>query len=117
MKKVTKPTIGKLVEEIEKAQGNISQVARRYNRPRSTVQGWIESSPTALAALEDAREARVDDAETAVYNAMEADNVQAAFYVLNNHPHARRRGWGIRQTDITSGGQPITRIIEERNAD
>ena len=89
-----KPLIKELVEAIEKARGNVSAVARVYGRPRSTVQGWIEASPTAVQALEDARETRVDTAEMLVYKLTAEENLQAAFYILNNDPKAKARGWG-----------------------
>ena len=91
-----KPKITDLIVQIERVRGNVSALARVYERPRSTVMSWIESSSTATQALEDARETRVDFAEHTVYKQMSEDNLSAAFYVLNNDPAAKRRGWGAR---------------------
>ena len=103
-----RPTIDDLITQIETARGNVSQVARVYKKPRSTVQDWIDKSATATRALEDARETRVDVAETVVYKAAAEETLQAAFYILNNDPKARARGWGIQRVDVTSNGQRIT---------
>ena len=75
-----KPTVSDLITQIETARGNVSQVARVYKKRRSTVQDWIDKSATATRALEDARETRVDVAETVVYKAAAEETLQAAFY-------------------------------------
>jgi transposase-like protein len=103
-----KPTVKNLVEAIEQARGNVSAVARLYKRPRSTVQGWIDDSATATQALEDARETRVDMAEMVVYKQASEENLGAAFYILNNDPKARARGWGVQRHELTGkDGDPV----------
>lgn len=105
-----KPKTDDLIKMVALARGNVSEVARKLDKPRSTVQHWIDKSATATRALEDARETRVDVAETVVYKAAAEETLQAAFYILNNDPKARARGWGVqeRKLDITSGGEKIT---------
>ena len=110
-----KPRIKELIKAIDKARGNISAVARLYERPRSTVQSWIDASETAKQALEDARETRVDMAETTVYKAAVEENLSAAFYILNNDPAAKRRGWGPRFEHTGADGGDVTiRVIHDR---
>lgn len=102
-----KPKTSDLIDAIHRSKGNLSQVARMFDAPRSTVQGWVAKMPGAAQALEDARETRVDLAEYVVYKAMAEETLQAAFYVLNNDPRAKKRGWGPRQ-EVTGGdGGPV----------
>ena len=111
-----KPTVSDLITQIETARGNVSQVARVYKKPRSTVQDWIDNSANATRALDDARETRVDVAETVVYKAAAEETLQAAFYILNNDPKARARGWGVQQVQHTGDdGGPIKFVVEYVN--
>jgi transposase-like protein len=115
-----KPKVSELVEAIEKARGNVSAVARLYGRPWSTVKGWIDASQTAKQALEDARETRVDMAEMVVYKQASEENLGAAFYILNNDPKARARGWGVQRHELTGGGEDgeiAVRFLWGDNAD
>jgi transposase-like protein len=114
-----KPSIKNLIQAIEQARGNVSAVARIYKRPRSTVQSWIDDSSTATQALEDARETRVDMAETVVYKQATEENLQAAFYILNNDPKARARGWGVQRHEHTGadGGALVIEYINDWRKD
>jgi transposase-like protein len=114
-----KPTTNELIKAIEKSRGNVSAIARLYERPRSTVQTWIDNSALAARALEDSRETRVDTAETTIYKAAAEENLSAAFYILNNDPRAKKRGWGPRMelTGADGGPIPITYIKENRADD
>ncbi len=106
-----RPTVDDLIAQIETARGNVSQVARVYKKPRSTVQDWIDNSTNATRALDDARETRVDVAETVVYKAAAEETLQAAFYILNNDPKAKARGWGIQRHEVSgvNGGPIVTK--------
>ena len=118
MKTPAKPPIKDLITQIERARSNVSAVARHYGRPRSTVQSWIDASATATQALSDEIKRRVDMAEMVVYKAASEENLTAAYYILNNDPEAKARGWGPRH-EITGkdGGEiaMITRIVEKRD--
>ena len=113
-----KPPIKDLIAQIERQRSNVSAVARHYGRPRSTVQSWIDNSPTAMQALIDARKTRVDVAEMVVYKAAAEENISAAFYILNNDPEAKARGWGPRH-EITGaeGGKLEIALTWGDNAD
>ena len=102
-----KPPIKDLIAQIVQFRSNVSAVARHYGRPRSTVQSWIDASPTATQALNDAREERVDTAEMVVYKAASEENLQGAFYILNNDPKAKERGWGPRHEITSKDGEPM----------
>lgn len=106
-----KPSAERLSEQITKGKGNISAVARAFGVPRSHVYGWIKSYPSCQQTLKDMRESVIDDAESILYKMVVDQNMTAVAYVLNNSPEARARGWNVQQTDITSGGQPITQPV------
>jgi len=111
-----KPTVSDLIKMIAASRGNVSEVARKIDKPRSTVQDWIDNSANATRALDDARETRVDVAETVVYKAAAEETLQAAFYILNNDPKARARGWGVQQVQHTGDdGGPIKFVVEYVN--
>jgi hypothetical protein len=104
---MNKPTAQQLIDAIKKSKGNVSAVARAYDVSRTTVYAWMNSYSTVLQALEDERETMVDIAESALYkNVVNGDN-SAIFYVLNNSPAAKRRGWGPRQ-EIEHSGDGLT---------
>ena len=110
-----KPPIKDLIAQIENYRSNVSAVARHYGRPRSTVQSWIDNSPTATQALEDARETRVDTAEMVVYKGAAEGNSSDAYYILNNDPRAKARGWGPRHEITGAEGEsliPFTEIVK-----
>ena len=110
-----KPSVKTLIKVIEAKRGNLSAVAREFDRPRSTVQSWIEASSTAMEALHDSREMRVDVAEHVVYKATAKENLSAAFYILNNDPIAKRRGWGQRlELTGNEGGEIIIKVVNDR---
>ena len=113
-----KPPIKDLIAQIERQRSNVSAVARHYGRPRSTVQSWIDNSPTATQALEDARETRVDTAEMVIYKATAEMNLTAAFFLVNNDPRAKARGWGPRH-EVTGaeGGKLEIALTWGDNAD
>ena len=108
-----KPTTKDIISQVERARGNVSAVARHYGRPRSTVQSWIDASPTATQALDDARETRVDVAEMVVYKLASEENPSAAFYILNNDPKAKARGWGAKLELALSGNINYTELTDD----
>ena len=117
---MAKPKAAQLVKVIEKCNGNMTAIAASYGVARSTAYSWVDSYETAQQALNDARERRVDIAEDVLGQKVEAGDMNAIFYTLNNQKEARARGWGVRQTDITSDGDKIasiTYIVENRPDD
>jgi len=108
-----KPTTKDIISQVERARGNVSAVARHYGRPRSTVQSWIDASPTATQALDDARETRVDVAEMVVYKLAAEENPSAAFYILNNDPKAKARGWGAKLELALSGNINLSELTDD----
>ena len=116
IKNMDKPKTDDLIKMVAAARGNVSDVARKLDKPRSTVQHWIDASANATRALDDARETRVDVAETVVYKAAAEEALTAAFYILNNDPRAKKRGWGVQRFEHTGDdGGPIKFVVEYVN--
>jgi hypothetical protein len=89
-----RPKASELIKKIGEGKGNVSAVARAFGVTRAAVYKWSETTPTAKEALADERETMVYVAESALYrNVVQGEN-SAIFYVLNNSPEAKRRGWG-----------------------
>jgi hypothetical protein len=76
---------------------------------RTAVYQWIESTPTAQQALADARERSADTAISKLHQAVDEGNLNAVFYVINNSPETKRRGWGPRQ-EITGKDGDVIRV-------
>ena len=96
----------------------MTAIAASYKVPRSTAYDWVNTWESTRQALIDSRERFVDLAENKLFEKVENGDMNAIFYTLNNAAEARTRGWGIKQTDITSGGKElpaITYIVENRN--
>jgi hypothetical protein len=115
MKRITTADVEPLIGE---CRGNIAAIARKLRVSRGTVRNRIAESPKLQSALEDAREAFVDEVESALYDNALSGNVAAQIFIMKAHPAAKTRGWGER-TEIAnptdSEGEPIPfRIIDYR---
>jgi hypothetical protein len=106
---MARPKAPVLIETIREARGNISAVADAFGVARKTVYDWIESMPTAQQALADARERAADTAISKLHQAVDNDNLNAIFYVINNSPETKRRGWGPRQ-EVTGADGDVIRV-------
>jgi hypothetical protein len=96
--------IPELVRLIGEHRGNVAAIGRHIKHSRHTVQARIDESTQAQRALTDAREARIDEAESALYEeAIDKRNITALIFVLKADPVAKRRGWGERQEHNHSG--------------
>ena len=114
---MAKPKAGELIAKIEEAKGNISAIARAYHVSRTAVYQWIESYPTAREALDDQRELVVDAAESVLYKrAIQDQNDQSVFYILNNMKQAKDRGWGqvVEHKGTGDSGEIIIKVVHDR---
>jgi hypothetical protein len=106
---MARPKASELIGKIKEAKGNISAIARAYDAPRSTVYSWIEFYPSTMQALVDERERSADTAISKLHQAVDEGNLNAVFYVINNSPETKRRGWGPRQ-EITGKDGDVIRV-------
>jgi hypothetical protein len=75
-------TVEKVQEALESCSGNISFAARKLGCARRTLYYKIQASPTLKAALEDARETALDNAESALQSAVLAKEAWAVCFTL-----------------------------------
>ena len=97
-----------LLQLIEQHRGNVSQIGRVVRHSRHTVQARIDESVQAQRALQDAREARIDQAIDALYEeGIDKRNIAALIFILKADPVAKRRGWGERTEVAGPDGGPV----------
>jgi hypothetical protein len=75
-------TVEKVQEALESCSGNISFAARKLGCARRTLYYKIQASTTLKAALEDARETALDNAESALQSAVLAKEAWAVCFTL-----------------------------------
>lgn len=115
MKRITIADVEILVD---KHRGNIAAIARELKVSRGTIYNRIKESPKLGAAIDDAKEAFVDEVESALFNNALGGNVAAQIFIMKAHPAAKRRGWSERAeianaTDDDGEAIPF-RIIDYR---
>ena len=107
-----KPSDAALVDAFQKNGGIVTHVAEALGCSTRAVFKWVAKDPALREELELAREVIVDVAESELYKMVRLGKETAVFYVLNNHPAARRRGWGQKAV-VPAGTVAEVRIIEQ----
>lgn len=97
---------------IDETKGNIATIAKRLGVNRSTVWARINESATLRAALQDAREAMLDNAESKLYsNVLNGDTTSLIFFLKTQ---GRSRGYQERiDLDIRDKRQRAETAVEE----
>lgn len=80
---------------VEKHRGNVAAIARELGVSRGTVWNRVQESVTLKAALEDARETMLDEAESRLYEAVLAGETAELLFFLKTQ--GRSRGYVERQ--------------------
>jgi hypothetical protein len=75
-------TVDEVQAALESSSGNISFAARKLGCSRRAIYDKIQKSPTLKAALEDARETALDNAESALQSAVLAKEAWAVCFTL-----------------------------------
>jgi len=100
-----KTTVADVLPLIEPNKGNVAAIARRLGVSRGTVWNRCNESPTLMAALEDARESMLDNAESILYKkVLEGSTVELLFFLKTI---GRNRGYVERQELTGANGEPI----------
>ena len=108
MRKISVADVEPLVSEYK---GNVAAIARRLGVSRSTVWARVQESPTLTAALEDARESMVDNAESALYKkVIEGIDTTALIFFLKTQ--GRKRGY-IEKQEVENSGELLIRVTYE----
>jgi hypothetical protein len=97
-----------MVEALEKALGIVTDAALMCGVSRSAHYKWVREDEQYKHAVESIREMAIDMAESTLYGAVQAGNVQAAMFLLRNI--GKHRGYTERQEITGSEGAPIIQI-------
>ncbi len=100
-----KPSAAQLIAEIDAKKGNISAIARTYGVSRGTVYNWMRGKATVEAALTDARETMIDNAESMLYKKVLQGSTPELIFFLKTQ--GRKRGYVERQEVTGKDGGPI----------
>jgi hypothetical protein len=79
----------------------LAAVARALNVDRTTVYNWIETTPDAQKAVNDARESMLDNAESVLYKKVLEGSTPELLFFLKTQGH--KRGYTERQNVEVSG--------------
>lgn len=82
-------TCERVASQIEALHGNVSAVARDLGVSRPTLYAFIQRHPTLQSALREAREAMLDNAESALYRAVLAGKAWAVCFFLKTQGKGR----------------------------
>lgn len=109
-----KPSAADLTKAIDAKKGNISAVARSFGVSRGTVYNWIQGRATVEAALADARETMLDNAESILYKkVLEGSTPELLFFLKTK---GRNRGYVERQ-EVAHSGDLAIQLTWGENAD
>lgn len=114
--KVVAPQKGLTDEQLVKAifasKGNVTQAAKMVKVDRSHFYQLIHDNPELQAALDQAREIKIDHVETRLDQLIDSMDEHVAFkavqFFLNTQ--GRRRGYG-NALDLTSDGKPLQGVV------
>ena len=98
---------------VEKYKGNIAAIARHCGVNRSTIHNRMKTSAKLTAAIYDAREAMIDNAESLLYKQMAEGNVTALIFFLKTQ--GKGRGYVERQEVTGADGNELQITIKHAN--
>jgi hypothetical protein len=111
-----KTTVADVLALVEPNKGNVAAIARKLGVSRGTVWNRCQESPTLMRALDDAREAMIDNAESVLYKkVLEGSTPELLFFLKTQ---GRNRGYVERQ-ELTGkdGGAIEVSWVENENSD
>lgn len=111
-----KISVADVLPLVEPNKGNVAAIARHLRVNRSTIWNRCKESPTLMQALEDAREAMLDNAESMLYKkVLEGSTTELIFFLKTQ---GRNRGYFEKQeidlnVDFTQlSDEELQRILE-----
>jgi hypothetical protein len=103
-------TVESAAAQIVRFRGNLSAVARHFGIARQSVQGYVAAHADELAGVvADAREARLDEAEDALGDAVRAREAWAVCFTLKTL--GKSRGYVERQEITGKDGAPVETTV------
>jgi hypothetical protein len=95
----------KVIKAIEDTRGNVSAAAKSLRVSRTTLYKYINERATVKAALDEARETMLDNAESALYRAvLNGESWAVCFYLKTQ---GKSRGYVERAELTGAGGGPV----------
>lgn len=110
-----RPCNDRIKDVLERAGGAIDIAARALKCKSRTVRTWIKNDPELQEFLEDVEERNLDIAENYLFKNVVAGNVRAQIFYLSNK--GKKRGWGLKQVDVTTNGEPIKPVVVHNDTD
>lgn len=110
--------VAQIEKVVDRYDGNIAAIARHFKVTRQTIYNRIKESVTLQDAIQDAREATLDDAESELNKQWKSGNTTALIFFLKTQ--GKSRGYTERQELTGAEGkelQGIVYITENRNND
>jgi hypothetical protein len=108
-----KATVEEIQQEIESTRGNVAAIARKLGVNRSTIWKRCNESPTLMAALIDARESMLDNAESMLYKkVLEGSTPELLFFLKTQ---GRNRGYVERQEVTGANGERMEIVVRRGN--
>lgn len=101
-----KVTVADVLPLVEPNMGNVAAIARKLGVTRGTVWNRCKESPTLMAALEDARETMLDNAESRLYQKVLAGETAELLFFLKTQ--GKKRGYWEK---YEHGGDPNAPLI------
>ncbi len=111
----SKVTVKQIESLVGKYKGNIAAIARHCGVNRGTIHNRMKTSAKLTAAIHDAREAMIDNAESLLYKQMTEGNVTALIFFLKTQ--GKGRGYVERQEVTGADGNELRILIEYGDSD
>jgi hypothetical protein len=108
-----KPTVAEITKRIEDTKGNVAAIARSFGVSRTAVYNWINDSAGCRQALNDAREAMLDNAESILYKKVLDGSTPELIFFLKTQ--GKSRGYTERQELTGADGGAIPIVIIQRD--
>lgn len=110
MSRVNGHTLEEVIEAIQESHGLLALAARRLGVSRNTVYRYVKEYATVRQAIDEAREANLDFAESKLMQAVNNGSIPAIMFLLKTV--GRNRGYVERQEVTTPDDKPLTiRVI------
>lgn len=99
-----------VIARIESNKGNVSAVARNFGVSRRTILRFADEHPTVRAALDDARQAMLDNAESVLYSKVLQGSTAELIFFLKTQ--GRERGY-IERSELDVRTKDVSKLSDD----
>jgi hypothetical protein len=100
-----------VIKRIKEVNGNLAAVARSMGIARMTLYRYMEAHPTIKAALDDARETMLDNAESVLYKKVLDGSTQELLFFLRTQ--GKSRGYTEKSEVKHSGHIDVSELSDD----